>query len=226
MKENSDNNYSIYINGKLYNVSYLCFLCHCYKKFNGLKDWDTYISYSKETFLKAHTSQINYLILLDSFINRDKKILPSRVSNSLMKTSSKKNIILLGLIYREFKDFWVKSSTRTIKLNNVLIFNKIINYSSIEKSTAYNSLGSLLKFYKLLALETKDNILTKNDIAEVLNKINSTISVNDIRNDFKNHLIVVPYKDYYIWSCNAIYEWLIKEDRLILNALILNKDWV
>lgn len=226
MNENLDNNYNIYINGKLYTVSYLCFLCHCDKKFNGFKDWDTYINYGKETFFNFHINQINYLMLLNSFINRDEKILRTKVNYSFYSGPSKKNIILLGLIYREFKNFWIKSSTKTIKLNNVLVFNKIINYSSIEKSIAYDSLGSLLKFYKLLALETKDNILTKKDISRILNKINPEISLSDIINDFKNHLIVVPYKDYYIWSCDSIYEWLIKEDRIILNALILNKDWV
>lgn len=224
MKQNLDNNYSIYINGKLYNVSYLCFLCHCHKKFNGLSNWDVYIQYNKQTSFKYVAEQINYLMLLDSFMNTDKKIFRTRIENSIYGPSFKKDIILLGLIYREFKSFWL-GSKKNLKLDSVLIFSRVINYSIIGKSIAYNSLGSLLKFYKLLALKTKENILTEIDIAEVLQIVNPAISLNDILNDFKNHLIVVPYKEHYIWASNSLYEWLINEDRVVINALILNKEW-
>lgn len=224
MKENLNNNYSIYINGKLYNVSYLCLLCHCHKKFNGLNTWDAYIQYNKQTSFKSVIEQINYLMLIDSFINTDKKIFFNRIERSIYGSDFKKDIILLGLIYREFKSFWL-GSNKNLKLDSVLIFSRVINYSIIEKSTAYNSLGSLLKFYKLLALKTKENILTEIDIAEVLQIVNPAISLNDILNDFKNHLIVVPYKDYYTWASNSLYEWLINEDRVVINALILNKEW-
>lgn len=224
MKENLDNNYSIYINGKLYNVSYLCFLCHCHKKFNGLNNWDIYIQYNKQTSFKSVIEQTNYLILIDSFINTDKKISHNRVRRTIYASDFKKDIILLGLIYREFKSFWL-GRNKNLKLDSVLIFSRVINYSIIEKSTAYNSLGSLLKFYKLLALKTKENILTEIDIAEVLQIVNPAISLNDILNDFKNHLIVVPYKDYYTWASNSLYEWLVNEDRIVINALILNKEW-
>lgn len=221
--------YSIFINKKEIQVSYLIFICHCFKELKTLQTLDEYaLLGSKECF--DRTSDIlNYLNTLHSFSN-ETPIKFSAKTITILKTSIfKSSIVFLALFYREFK--YVLEGFKTKKQADLYsdikldfkILNKVINYPSINTSESYNNLQPWLNFYWKIAITNQDNFISVSSIEKVIKKIDPVVSLKDIQEDLNNHLIIIPYKDYYIWSSDCIHKWLTTESRSVIQSCIYNK---
>lgn len=220
--------YSIFINKKEYKVSYLIFICHCAEQLKTLQTLDEYALIGSKVSFNKTSDILNYLNTLHSFNNGSVKF-SSKAIKVLKEPTFKSSIIFLALFYREFKSilesFEIKKQSilfSDIKLK-YKILNKVINYPSITTSDSYNKLQPWLNFYWKLSIVNKDNLITIDSINKVIKKIDPFISFKDIEKDLNNHLVIIQYKDYYIWSSDSIHEWLTTEDRSVLQSCIYNK---
>lgn len=222
--------YSIFINKKEIQVSYLIFICHCFKELKTLQTLDEYaLIGSKECF--DRTSDIlNYLNTLHNFNNNKGSIKFSAKTITILKTSIfRSSIVFLALFYREFK--YVLEGFKTKKQADLYsdikldfkILNKIINYPSINTSESYNNLQPWLNFYWKIAITNQDNFISVSSIEKVIKKIDPLVTLKDIQEDLNNHLIIIPYKNCYIWSSDCIHKWLTTESRSVIQSCIYNK---
>lgn len=236
MEKFKEPTYSVFINKRKINVSYLIFLCHCTKEFKTLLTLDEYALIGSRPLecnnRTAHLVKYEYLNNIHTLLpdkkpsNLIKKVKPL-LTNDIFRSS----VLFLGIYYREFYTSLLSTSTTTYNTKELkflaqspyLLFNKMIGYPSITTTEHYNKLQPWLNFYWKLAISSKDDIITIETLEEVIKKIDLSISLIDIQKDLNKHLIILPYKDYYIWSSNEFYKWLTTESRVVLQALIWDK---
>lgn len=226
MKEET---YSIFINKKEIQVSYLIFICHCFKELRTLQTLDEYALIGSQESFNRSSDILNYINTLHSF-STTKPINFSAKAITILKTPIfKSSIIFLALFYREFRyvleGFKIKKQAdlySDIKLD-FKILNKVINYPNIHTSKSYSNLQPWLNFYWKLAITNKDNYISVDSIEKVIKKIDPLVTLKDIQEDLNNHLIIIPYKDHYIWSSVVIHKWLTTESRSVIQSCIYNK---
>lgn len=218
--------YSVFINKKEIEVSYLIFLCHCKEKINGIKTLDEYVAIGSKPLINSVDNIESKLNSIHTLINNN---YPIRIikSHKAIHYSYKlhcSSMVFLGLFYREFKSLFLnKSAFHNDSREIYKILNKIINYPNVNTSNNYSKLQPWLNFYWKLSIQSTDSLITIKVIEDTIKKIDPLVSLEDIKEDLLKHLIILPYKNNYVWSSKYFYKWLTEETRTVLQTLIWNK---
>lgn len=221
--------YTIYINRRKIPATYRMFLCHNTMQFSGIQSQDVYSVFLRD-YIFPNIDMYPYMTTIASYL-----------PNTTIRNNIKDCIEVSGLRYKLRRSVLLSAWYATYfprhdsSRKGVISINELIdtgiNYSRLNLGKEYLSLYPLTKFYKQLTLDVdldrygspvyEKDYVTVEDINKALE--NKDFSFEDIKEDIEHHCVLCPYKDYYIWGSNIVYNWFLEIDHSELFRININK---
>lgn len=219
--------YEIYINKRLYKVNYLVYLCHMTNHFKRFESLDTYVDFYINFRFNNQEEVLKFVL---SVYNEDARTKNKLNVLCIRYGSLFSNILKHGLLYAYIliKNYYFYLGISRINAVSLYppsqnkIINTFINYDIDTYSDEYKKISPHLKLYKALSFYTS-NIITEDMILSTLKMLNLNCeNVAIIHNDLFNHGVILPYKNYYVWSNPQLKHQLINMDMQMVNNFCMN----
>lgn len=206
--------YTVFVNQKEYEVDRLAYICHCTRQVPRIQPYGYYRDYVLNYKFNSNREVMDYIKM---YLDRPKLRIKDRykVLGKFIE-SARQSLMFAANIAEYWRHYQVpKPKVDSSYFYIKRIVNNTVNFPIIEVSEAYEKLPPLMFYHSLIHKLENDCVVRREQIS--IDKINIelgfyNLTYEDVKEDIKNHLILIEKDGYYEWADKGVRDWLWKSD--------------